>query len=389
MQSFLKGAIWGLLLGGGGLVVASLVTEQPVPPQTATPAPVVVPEPVAEAEVAPNPPAPVAEPDTTPAPAPPASPPAMPQARLVPPAVPQAAPAPDVPAPAPELALDALIDELLDTPDAPVAVLPEPEPEPEPAAPAVRINRPTTDTPEPDASAPDLADLTPLVRFAADVDYAADLPKLAVVLMDDPQLADAPALLRDLPFLPSVVLNAGAGDVTARMQAYRAAGIEVGLQADLPAGAQPSDVETTLSAAFDLVPQAIAIFSDGTGPEASSTAIAGQIMQRIVTDGRGFVTIQRGLGGAVRIAEQAGVPVASIERALDDGADTQPAVERGLQQAALRARQNGQAVLLGRVTPETVDAIRAWANRSDPSQLALAPVSAILLDQLADDLPPP
>jgi polysaccharide deacetylase 2 family uncharacterized protein YibQ len=226
--------------------------------------------------------------------------------------------------------------------------------------------------------------MSPLARYAADFDYAADLPMIAVVLLDNTMIVDAPAVLSGLPFVPTVVLNASSPDVTARMRAYRDAGIEVLLQADLPAGAQPSDVETTYIAAFDLVPEAIAVFSDGTGPEAVDRAVADQTLQLIAGEGRGFVTVPRGLGGALRNAATDGVPVANIARELDGAGESRDAIERSLQQAALRARQSGNVVLLGRTTPDTLAAIRNWAESSDPSQIALAPVSAILLEQMAE-----
>jgi polysaccharide deacetylase 2 family uncharacterized protein YibQ len=86
----------------------------------------------------------------------------------------------------------------------------------------------------------------------------------------------------------------------------------------------------------------------------------------------------------LRNAATDGVPVANIARELDGAGESRDAIERSLQQAALRARQSGNVVLLGRTTPDTLAAIRNWAESSDPSQIALAPVSAILLEQMAE-----
>jgi hypothetical protein len=366
VRSFVTGAGLGLVLGGGGLVAASLLTM----PQGTGAAPV--------AEVVAEPAPALAEPAPQPA-APP-----MPEVRLIRPAPVQ--PSPD---PAPPATLAEVTAPELPTPEVEampeVALLPEVAPMPEvaPAAPQVRVNRPGLAVePEEEDVVTDSIAATPLTQYAARIDYAADLPKLAVVLVDDPALVTAPGRLRDLPFLPTIVIDPTSEGAELRIMAYRAAGAEVALRAALPDGAVAADVETTLSAIFAAHPETIALFSDGQGPEAGSTALAEQVIARLAEDGRGFIVVPRGLGGVVRVAEQGGLAFAVIDRTLEAEGASQPSVERGLQQAALRARQNGQAVMLGQVSEATIAAIRAWAGRSDPSQLALTPVSAVLLEQL-------
>lgn len=430
MRAFLAGGGWAVLVGGGllGLVSVSVGPQTPVDsqPPVATAQPTAVPAapvtaPVLDAPVIPMPM--VVLPDTAPAvpePAPepvpelvpqtgaeaqplaavieavtpppaamaPTAPTVMPDAPITPPQAPaQPAPEQDLPG----ATLPAPVSPAL--PDTPAEPLPAPLVRPQTSQSAslpqstadVRVNRPRTPPaagPEEPALDGDLA--SPLLRHAADFDYAADLPMIAVVLMDNALILDAPDVLSGLPFVPTIVLNAAAPDVTARMRAYRAAGIEVLLQADLPQGAQPSDIETTYIAAFGLVPEAIAIFSDGTGPEAQDRILADQALRLIGDEGRGFVTLPRGMGGALRTITADGVPVAQITRDLDGAGEAGDAIERSLEQAALRARQLGHVVLLGRTTPETLAAIRNWAARSDPAQISLAPVSAILLQQMAD-----
>lgn len=380
MRAFLAGGFWAILVGGGTLAVLSLAMDPPQapdqidPPEAAAAAPEIVqpetalPETAVPATTVPE----TTMPET-----------AVPETAVeAAPVTPPQASAPVVEAPSP--------------PESPPEIQPEIQPEPEtqsqimpsaalPQSTAdVRVNRPRA---APDTATaelmPDDMIIAPLQRFAADFDYAADLPMIAVVLLDDPLMRDAPAVLRQLPFVPSVVLNATTPGVTARMQAYRAAGIELLLQADLPPGAQPSDLAVSYSGAFALVPEAIALFSDGTGPEVTERALADHALRLIGDAGRGFVTLPRGLGGALRNVATDGVPVAQIARRLDAGGETREAIARSLQQAALRARQSGHVVLLGQMTPETLAAIRDWAARSDPAQISLAPVSAILLGQLA------
>lgn len=310
---------------------------------------------------------------TTPAPAPDQSLPEIAVVQDEP-----AAPAPSIDMPQIEADAETAAPEVQSAP-APLEEAPTALPQ---SASSVRVNRPGA-APVADA-APVEPEMSPLSRYAADFDYAADLPMMAVILRDNAMIMDAPAVLSGLPFVPTIVLNASAPDVAARMRAYRDAGIEVLLQADLPVGAQPSDLETTYSAAFRLVPEAIALFSDGTGPEVSDRALADQALQVIAAEGRGFVTLPRGLGGALRNVATDGVPMANIARELDGAGESADAIERSLQQAALRARQSGNVILLGSATPDTLAAIRNWAQNSDPAQISLAPVSAILLQQMAE-----
>ncbi|MBR2575623.1 MAG: divergent polysaccharide deacetylase family protein [Loktanella sp.] len=396
MRAFLAGGFWAVLVGGGALGVVSVALDPPAP----RPSPAPVTAPVVDAPVItlpeavlpdPAPAMPEFVPETVPetgpdtaADAPPVA--AVPDATLPQPAA-ATAPAmvPDAPVPPQPAAVPPAL------PDRPAGPLPAPQAQTGPSAALpqstadVRVNRPRT-APVADTEEPALegAFAAPLLRYAADFDYAADLPMIAVVLMDNPLILDAPDILSGLPFVPTIVLNAAAPDVTARMRAYRAAGVELLLQADLPQGAQASDLETTYVAAFGLVPEAIAIFSDGTGPEAQDRVLTDQALRLIGDEGRGFVTLPRGLGGALRNIAADGVPVAQITRDLDGAGEARDAIERGLQQAALRARQSGHVVLLGRMTPDTLAAIRNWAARSDPAQISLAPVSAILLQQMAD-----
>lgn len=404
MRAFLAGGFWAVLAGGGVLGVVSVALAPPAP--RPSPAPVTVP--VVDAPVIalpdavlhdPAPAVPEFVPDFVPETVPDTAADAPPVAAVMDAALPPPAPAmmPDAPVtlpPAPEqelpvVTLPAPVPPAL--PDWPAGPLPAPQVQTGPSASLpqstadVRVNRPRT---VPDAGheepAPEGEFVSPLLRYAADFDYAADLPMIAVVLMDNPLILDAPDVLKGLPFVPTIVLNAAAPDVTARMRAYRAAGVELLLQADLPQGARASDLETTYVAAFGLVPEAIAIFSDGTGPEAQDRVLTDQALRLIGDEGRGFVTLPRGLGGALRNIAADGVPVAQITRDIDGAGEARDAIERGLQQAALRARQSGHVVLLGRMTPDTLAAIRNWAARSDPAQISLAPVSAILLQQMAD-----
>lgn len=251
----------------------------------------------------------------------------------------------------------------------------------------VRINRPGAEPEETETvpTTPAEADVLPddapaLLRFAAPFEATDGLPKIAVVLVDTDAMADAAPALATLGFAPTIAINALADGAGEKMAAYRAAGLEVALQADLPSGARPADVEVAFEAAFQLLPETAMLFSLGAGA-IQDRSVTAQVMQILAADGLGFVTVQRGLSDATRAAEQAGVPAATILRDLDGANEDSGAIARALDQAAFRARQTGDVVIMGRMTPETLAALRDWAGQLDQSTLAIAPVSAILLSQ--------
>lgn len=298
------------------------------------------------------------------------------------------APAPSVPSALPQV----------DTAEAPVtATMPAPQlddtqiaqadPEETPGN-AVRINRPTAEPDEPigqeavvvtpeadDPSEPALS------RFAAAFENEADLPVIGIVLVDDGTAALDSGALAKLGFAPTMVINALDTDAATRMAAYRAAGLEVAMQVRLPDGAQPADVEIAFAEAFRILPDVAMLYADGGGELQSNTSAVDQVMEVLNARGHGFVTVQRGLGNAARAADQAGVPAATIDRELDGNGDDAGAIARTLDQAAFRARQTGGAVLMGRLQPDTLSALEAWASTAVDDGVAPAPVSAVLLAQ--------
>lgn len=250
---------------------------------------------------------------------------------------------------------------------------------------AVRINRPGATPEDPDTADTDtpVADVIPddapaLLRYAAAYDDSGAPARISIVLIDDGSLPDPVNAVSTLGFVPTVAMDALASASTERAAAYRAAGIEVAMQTRLPEGARPTDVEVAFEVARRSVPEVAMLFSDGTDAMQDRGVMA-QVMEILAADGYGFVTVQRGLGNAVRTADQAGVPAATILRDIDGEGEDLRAIARALDQAAFRARQTGEAVLLGRVRPDTLEALRDWAAGTDQDTLAIVPVSAVLL----------
>lgn len=246
----------------------------------------------------------------------------------------------------------------------------------------VRINRPTETATETETPPPaDVGEELPaLARYAVPFERVDDAALISIILVDDGQMPDGPGALADLGFVPTVAVNALSSASTERAAAYRDAGVEVAMQAQLPDGAQPTDVEVAFEAARGLVSEVTMLFSDGTGAM-QNRAVTAQVMQILAADGYGFVAVQRGLSNAARAAELADVPAAIVLRDIDGAGEDARAIGRALDQAAFRARQSGSAVLLGRMAPDTLAALKTWAADLDQDTLAIAPVSAILLNE--------
>lgn len=249
----------------------------------------------------------------------------------------------------------------------------------------VRVIRPGTapqqaGTPAEEVTAETPAEDEPaLTRYAAPFENPQGWPMIGVVLLDDGSTPDAPALAAALPFPVTVVLDPLQDDVSERMRAYRAQGLEVGLQVALPFGARAQDVEVAFAAAFDMVPEAVIVYSGGNDLVQSNFAVTEQAVEVLAAGGLGLIAAERGLSSVLRTAAQAEVPAMAVQRSITEQ-DVQ-IMGRLLDQAAFRARQGTGVVLAGPMTPALLTALEEWAARADVNQIAMAPASALLSQQ--------
>lgn len=220
-----------------------------------------------------------------------------------------------------------------------------------------------------------------LTAFSAEAPLTQGIPLMAVVLIDDGSMPAAAAALAGLPFAVTIALDPAQEGATERMQAYRAAGYEIAVLGKLPEGALPSDVEVTFESVFGAVPEAIALLDIGEGGLQQDRAVTQQAMGVLQAQGRGLITASQGLNMAVRAAEQADVPAAVVYRELDGEGQDARVIRRFFDQAAFRARQESGVVLVGRVRPDTLSAMILWGAANQDGQVALVPVSAVLLAQ--------
>ncbi|WP_164512325.1 divergent polysaccharide deacetylase family protein [Oceaniglobus ichthyenteri] len=197
-------------------------------------------------------------------------------------------------------------------------------------------------------------------------------PIVAVVLLDEggPEIT--------LPIPVSVAVNARAPDAAERMARYRAAGIEVLLTPDFPAGAQPTDVAVSLQDAFTRLPDAVAVIDTPSGDLSGNRDVLAQMISELAETGHGFLTFPKGLNTALQVANRGGVSAALVFREIDSAGQDQRAIKRFLDQAAFRARQENAVILVGRNQPETIAALAEWALGNRAASVALAPVSAAL-----------
>ena len=293
---------------------------------------------------------------------------------------PQPAPtteAPPEPAPAP--------DTLAPDPALPEATLP--------GTSTVRVNRlgaapaeePPAEEPEPEALP---EDAPALLRYAATFEPPAqDRPLVSLILLDEGQADVDAGALAAMPVPVSVAIDPSLPDAAERLAAYRAAGIEALLVASLPDGALPQDAAVFLEGGLRELPETVALLDLGQGGLNARNATASMGLSMAAREGRGVVLIPQGFNAGLAAAQIAGIPAAEIQRDLDGEGQDAMAIRRGLDDAVRRAGQEGEVVLLGRIRPETLDAVTEWTQQGRAQEVTVAPVSALLAPSVPAILP--
>ncbi|MEM1235440.1 MAG: divergent polysaccharide deacetylase family protein [Pseudomonadota bacterium] len=249
-------------------------------------------------------------------------------------------------------------------------------------APNVTVNRPTegtiTDTDEEDVAPTGGAlEVNALLGDWAGAD---DRPLVSIVILDEAGDASRLGAFQSFQGPLTFAVPASAPGASRAMTAYRDAGHEVVLVADLPTGATPADIEVAMQSFLSAVPEAVAVLDgtfDGFGGDRRA---AEQVVEIVAETGHGLLTVSRGLNAAQQIAERRGVPSVSIFRDLDSEGQGNTAIRRLLDQAAFRAAQDGELVLLARTKAETISALLIWAQQDRAARVNLAPLSAVLVD---------
>lgn len=268
--------------------------------------------------------------------------------------------------------------------------------EPSEAAPAVTTTAPRlpgqgshgplTERGAQSATAPEAVtpDLPPIEAFAADYDAADPRPRMAIVLIDEGDDRVSMNSLRSFPYPLSFAVDSSRPDAALAMQAYRAAGFEVLLRADLPEGATPGDVETAAQTWFAEVPEAVAVMEEGPGLLQRGSETSEQLAEALAASGHGLLLYPEGLDTARKLALREGVPAVTLFRDFDAQGEDARVIRRFLDYAALKSEQEGGVVMVGRLRPETVSALLVWGLAERANQVHLVPASAVLTDALPD-----
>lgn len=236
---------------------------------------------------------------------------------------------------------------------------------------AVEIGQETT--PAPDKSA--------LVAHAMTFENPDAKPMFSVILIDDPQTPISDEALSHLPFALSFAIDAARDDAYATAARYRAAGFEVLMLTNLPFGANATDIEVAFGAYGRAIPEAVGVLDLGANGFLRGPSTATQIAGIMSEKGYGLITPSKGLNSAQKAALREGVPAALVFRVLDESGEKPTVIRRYLDRAAFRAAQEGSVIMLGHTRPDTIEALVTWALEDRAAAVAIAPVSAVLLDQ--------
>ncbi len=248
-------------------------------------------------------------------------------------------------------------------------------------APNVTTNRlPTVGAAAEAEAEPEVAVASPLAieRNSAPFERAEGLPMMSVVLRDDPAARAGLGDLAGLPFPVTFVVAAEQADAAEAIALYRAAGAEVLVSVALPEGATAVDAEVTLQAHAGLLAEAVGLQMAADFQTAGPTAT--QVAQVLVEGGHGLVSLPQGLNTGHKSALKVGVPAGLVFRELDNDGQSAAVIRRFLDNAAFKARQERGVILLGHARAETLQALIEWGLGNRAKSVAMAPVSAVLLD---------
>lgn len=220
---------------------------------------------------------------------------------------------------------------------------------------------------------------TPLERFARPFENPEAKPVFAIVLIDDGAPDLDRANLAALPFPVTFALDPLQPDAAKNAAIYRTAGQEVVMLAGgLPKGAAASDVEVTLAAMDQALPEAVAVMDTPDRSFQADRPLASLVVPVIAGQGRGVLTWDQGLNAADQVARREDVPAAVAFRDLDGADETPQVMRRYLDRAAFKAAQGGRVTVVGRTRPDTIAAILEWTVEGRAATVALAPLSAAL-----------
>ena len=210
---------------------------------------------------------------------------------------------------------------------------------------------------------------------ASAFDNPQNLPLISIILYDPgTQSANREALVA-LP-MPLTFAIDPLDPLAAKYAAtYRAAGHEVVIFAKaVPKSASKADYEKLLETYLQILPQTVGLVDLEFGGFQAEMAASSAIVSYLQSKGRGVVTWDQGKNLAQKIAQRSGAPSALIFRRLGfESSD----IKIKLDQAVFRAGQDGQAVVFGDTSAQTIAALMEWQLQGGPNGAVIAPLSAV------------
>ncbi|QIZ82441.1 divergent polysaccharide deacetylase family protein [Thalassovita gelatinovora] len=236
------------------------------------------------------------------------------------------------------------------------------------------------DVSEPAADIPASAVLKPpLDAFSARFNNPEDKPLMAILLLDHGDSKIGLEALASFPYPLSFAVDATSPNAKSAMQRYRDAGFEVLALSDIPLGATAADTEMLLRATLRELPETVAVMEGDQSGLQADKVVSDQAAALLAETGHGLVLFPKGLNTAQKLAVKAGVPAVTVFRDFDGQDQNASVIRRFLDQAAFKARQSETGVIMvGRLRAETISALLLWGLQDRASQVALAPVSAVL-----------
>jgi polysaccharide deacetylase 2 family uncharacterized protein YibQ len=202
-------------------------------------------------------------------------------------------------------------------------------------------------------------------------------PVLSIVLTETPDgPRPDPSRLAGFPFPLTVALDPARADAAQALAAYRAAGAEAAMLVRLPEEASAQDVAVALEVYRAALPQTVALVDGTDGALQSRREAMAQVVAELARSGHGFLTASQGFNAGQKLAAREGVPNGLVLRALDP-ADP-GAMSRALDAGALRAGQEGRAILTAPLTDATLAQLAAWALGTRQAVITMGPLSAAL-----------
>lgn len=221
--------------------------------------------------------------------------------------------------------------------------------------------------------------LPPIRRYAVEFANPESKPLMTIILIDDGKGATDARALTNFPYPVTIALDPAWNGAAQAMSDYRDAGFEVMLMAGLDDGADARDLETSFETWTRMLPDVVGVLENPQKGLQSSKEISDQLTDILSDTGHGLVLYPNGFDTARKLADKQGVPAATVFRDFDSQGQSASVIRRFLDHAAFRAGQEDAVVMVGRVRPETVQALLVWGLQDRASRVALAPVSALLL----------